>query len=69
MNSVSLQMQRAINEAINEQVLPQRQISLRAIAVTFGQQSHCGWIFLVKDRNVNPKILLAGKLEVVLEMS
>ena len=42
MNSVSLQIQRAIIEAINEQVLHQLQTSLGAVN---GQQSLSGWNF------------------------
>ena len=38
-NSVSMQIQRAMNEAINEKVLPQLQASLKAVN---GQQSHSG---------------------------
>ena len=64
MNSVSLQIRRAIYEAMNEQFLPQLQASLWAVN---GQQSHSGRNF--PGENVNPKILLAGRLKVVLEMN
>ena len=39
MNSVSLQIQKAKKEAINEQVLPQVRVALRSVN---GQQSHRG---------------------------
>ena len=40
MNSVSIQIQRALSEAINEQVLPQIQASLSS---DFGQKPQKGW--------------------------
>ena len=40
MTSVSVQIQRAIHEAINEQVLPQTQASLRSVN---GQPPQRGW--------------------------
>ena len=45
MNSVSLQIQRAISEVINEQVLPQIQVSLRSGS---GQMPQKGWNVLTE---------------------
>ena len=65
MNSVSLQIHRAINEAINEQVLSQLQASLRSVS----ELPHSDGTFRVSDRKKTLEILLAGKSEVVLELS
>ena len=56
MSSVTSQIQRAMNEAMKEQVLPQLQASLKIVNE---QQSHSGWNLRVRDRNIGPKILLA----------
>ena len=58
MNSVSVQIQRAINDAISNQVLPQIQNALRAGS---GPMTQKGW-------NVMPKMTQAKKPEIVLEV-
>ena len=52
MNSVSSQIQRAISDAINNQVLPQIQ---NVIMAGSGQETRRGWGGLTRDRKVIPK--------------
>ena len=60
LKNVSVQIQRAISEAINEQVLPQIQASLRTGS---GRTTQKG------DRNEDPKKLIVRKLGVALEVN
>ena len=53
MNSVSVQIQRAINDAISNQILPQIQNSFKAGS---GQTTQKGWNVPLRDRNMMPKI-------------
>ena len=50
--NVSTQIERAINEAINEKVLPQIQVTLRSGP---GQVLNRRWKSRLEDRNVDPK--------------
>ena len=63
-NSVTLQIQRAISEAINEQVLPQNQASLMSGS---GQMPPKGWNFPTErpEWNLDQKELSTARSEVV----
>ena len=65
MNSVSIQIQRAISEAINVQVLPQVQASLCLIS---GKCHKRDGTFRSRDQNTGPKEPLIARSEVVQEM-
>ena len=59
MNSVCLQIQRAINEAINDPVLPHLQATLTSVNGQYDNSQMEDGTSRVRDRNVNRKILLA----------
>ena len=61
-NSVSLQIKRAIHEAIDEQVLPQNQAYLRSSS---GKCPKTDGTSRLRDRHIDPKELLTVRSEAV----
>ena len=66
MNSVNVQIQRAISDAISNQVLPQIQ---NAIMARSGHMTKKDGAFRLRDRRIIPKTTAVRKLKATLEVS